>query len=161
MSSGNQTMVVCVRVVGSQNPWSFLQSKRNLWYNLVSSFKSRVKCTFLSSTFRSNTFISWCLEFFVFALHFDELFSPTWGIQNFYRVNQIINFRVHRNKGIFHPAVCGIDVNQVVLGVLSVEKFKNLQVFFLISLFVKVFRRFNSSSQIYFYFWMLLWEFDS
>ena len=39
-------MVACVRVVGSQYPWSFLQGSLIFWSNFVSSFKSRVNCFF-------------------------------------------------------------------------------------------------------------------
>ena len=46
---GNQTMVACVCAEGSQFPWSFFQGKRIPWHSIVSSFKSRVNCTWAES----------------------------------------------------------------------------------------------------------------
>ena len=81
MSSGNQTIVACARVVWSQYPWSFLQGSLIPWYIIVSSFKSRVSCTFSSSNFQPKNIISWYPLFLVSALQFEELFIPICGIQ--------------------------------------------------------------------------------
>ena len=70
-------MVACVRVVGY--PWSFLQGSP--WQRIVSSFKSRVSCTFSSCICQSKNIISWYPLFFVSALQFEGLFIPMCGIQ--------------------------------------------------------------------------------
>ena len=68
VSSGNQTMVACVRVLGSEYSWIFLSRKRIPWYSIVSSFKSRVSCTFFNWIFQSKKMFFFLL-FLVFFLY--------------------------------------------------------------------------------------------
>ena len=80
VSSGNQTMVACVGVVGSQYPRSFLQGKCIPWHIIVSSFESRVSNIFSNWVFQSKYVVSW-YPFFVSALQFEGLFIPICGFE--------------------------------------------------------------------------------
>ena len=121
-------MVACVRVVGSQYPWSFLQGSLIPWQRIVSFFKSRVSCIFSSCTFQSKNIISWYPLFFVSALQFESyLFQCV--VFNVYHEDHMLFYRVLHGRGILYLVFRDLGVFQARLDVLRLGIFEKLQVF--------------------------------
>ena len=94
---------------------------------MVSSFKSRVSCIFSSCVFQSKNIISWYFSLCLLCSLKDCFFQCVVSIV--YRGDHMLIFRVLHEKEIFVSNRIWPWVFQVRLGVLSLEKLENLQVF--------------------------------
>ena len=121
-------MVACVRVVGSQYPWSFLQGSPIPWQRIVWSFKSRVSCTFSSCIFQSKTLSLGILYFLCLLCNLRDHFFLC-VISNVYHEDRMLIIRVLHERRILYLVLCDFGVFQVLLDVLHLGELENLQVF--------------------------------
>ena len=90
----------------------------------MSSFKSRVICTFSSCIFQSKNIISWYPLFLYLLCNLRDYYFQC-VVSNFYHENCMSVFRMLHGRGIWYLVVCDLGVVQVRLDVLNLEKLEN------------------------------------